>query len=110
MAPYSSTLAWKIPYVSAFALVGNGSKVSLEWIFPLVHWQLLPQWEVELDSEELDPEPDVAGAFPRLHEIIILMVSDAFELWYWRRCLRLPWTARRYCIITFAKTIALLSC
>ena len=51
MAPYSSTLAWKIPYVSAFALVGNGSKVSLEWIFPLVHWQLLPQWEVELDSE-----------------------------------------------------------
>ena len=20
---------------------------------------------------------------------------DAFELWYWRRCLRVPWTARR---------------
>ena len=20
---------------------------------------------------------------------------DAFELWYWRRCLRIPWTARR---------------
>ena len=20
---------------------------------------------------------------------------DAFELWYWRRCLRFPWTARR---------------
>ena len=21
--------------------------------------------------------------------------SDAFELWYWRRLLRVPWTARR---------------
>ena len=21
---------------------------------------------------------------------------DAFELWYWRRLLRVPWTARRY--------------
>ena len=21
--------------------------------------------------------------------------TDAFELWYWRRCLRVPWTARR---------------
>ena len=20
---------------------------------------------------------------------------DAFELWYWRRCLRVPWTVRR---------------
>ena len=20
---------------------------------------------------------------------------DAFELWYWKRCLRVPWTARR---------------
>ena len=25
------------------------------------------------------------------HQII-----DAFELWYWRRLLRVPWTARRY--------------
>ena len=22
--------------------------------------------------------------------------TDAFELWYWRRLLRVPWTARRY--------------
>ena len=22
-------------------------------------------------------------------------IIDAFELWYWRRCLRVPWTARR---------------
>ena len=21
--------------------------------------------------------------------------TDAFELWYWRRCLRVPWTVRR---------------
>ena len=21
---------------------------------------------------------------------------DAFELWWWRRCLRVPWTARRF--------------
>ena len=49
--------------MSPFALVGNGSKVSLEWVFPLVHWQLLPQWEVELDSEELDSEPDVSWGF-----------------------------------------------
>ena len=23
-------------------------------------------------------------------------IIDAFELWYWRRLLRVPWTARRY--------------
>ena len=22
-------------------------------------------------------------------------INDAFELWYWRRLLRVPWTARR---------------
>ena len=22
--------------------------------------------------------------------------TDAFELWYWRRLLRVPWTARKY--------------
>ena len=21
--------------------------------------------------------------------------SDAFELWFWRRCVRVPWTVRR---------------
>ena len=25
-----------------------------------------------------------------------MMNSDAFELWYWRRLLRVPWTARRW--------------
>ena len=26
----------------------------------------------------------------------LLLGIDAFELWYWRRLLRVPWTARRY--------------
>ena len=26
----------------------------------------------------------------------MVMVIDAFELWYWRRLLRNPWTARRF--------------
>ena len=31
---------------------------------------------------------------------------DAFELWCWRRLLRVPWTARRY-ILTILKEISL---
>ena len=27
--------------------------------------------------------------------IIVLVLPNAFELWYWRRLLRVPWTARR---------------
>ena len=25
----------------------------------------------------------------------VLMFTDAFELWYWKRLVRVPWTARR---------------
>ena len=38
---------------------------------------------------------EVGGCFKREGNICIPMGIDAFELWCWRRLLRVPWTARR---------------
>ena len=33
--------------------------------------------------------------FKIMHKVIWQVINDAFELWCWRRLLRVPWTARR---------------
>ena len=30
-----------------------------------------------------------------MHDVFVVVLHDAFELWCWRRLLRVPWTARR---------------
>ena len=33
--------------------------------------------------------------YQRTNAFFFFLRTDAFELWYWRRFLRVPWTARR---------------
>ena len=44
-----------------------------------------------------DPEPQCQIIFYIFHTAVCLLEKfiNAFELWYWRRLLRVPWTARR---------------
>ena len=38
---------------------------------------------------------EIGGRFKRERIYVYLLLIDAFELWCWRRLLRVPWTARR---------------
>ena len=142
MAPYSSTLAWKIPWMEEPGrLQFMGSlRVGHDWAFSLslftfMHWRR--KWQptpVSLPGESLlsmgshrvgHDWSDLAAADNilksrdvtlstkvRLVKAMVFPVVmyvceswtikkaecrriDAFELWCWRRLLRVLWTARR---------------
>ena len=66
-------------------------------------------WQHRLDGHEFEQAPGVGDGQERLeccspwgHKELNMTVkkaehrrTDAFELWCWRRLLRVPWTARR---------------
>ena len=79
MAAHSSTLDWRIPGTGAWWAAVYG--VTQSWI------QLT--W-LSSSSNLLAKKPN-AG----LGCIIECWRIDAFELWCWKRLLRIPWTARR---------------
>ena len=58
------------------AYIGKESKKKKEWIY-VYGISSSHVWMLELDHKE---------GWPRI---------DTFKLWYWRRLLRVPWTARR---------------
>ena len=68
MAPYSSTLAWKIPWTEEAGRLQSMGFSRQEY------WSELPL-----------PSPKKAE-----HQRV-----DAFELWYWIKLSRVPWTAKR---------------
>ena len=87
MAPHSSVLAWRIPgTVEPGGLPSMGShRVGHDWsnlaaaaalkVFPVVMYGC-ESWTIKNSSAECRR-------------------IDAFELWCWRRLLRVPWTPRR---------------
>ena len=72
MATHSSTLVWKIPWTEEPGrLESKGSDKAM--VFPVVMYGC-ESWTVKKAEDRR---------------------IDAFELWFWRRLLRVPWTARR---------------
>ena len=119
MAPHSSTLAWKIPWMEEPG--GPQSMGSLgvrhDWatsfsLFTFLHWRR--KWQptpVFLPGKSrgrgrLGGLPSMGlhrvrhdwsdlAAAAAMHIKAEHWRIDAFELWCWRRVLRVPWTARR---------------
>ena len=71
MATHSSTLAWKIPWTEERSRLQ--SRVAKSW--------------TRLS--------DFTSSLQTMVEVMKIMVTSCFELWCWRRLLRVPWTARR---------------
>ena len=71
MAPHSSSLAWKIPWTEERSRLQ--SRVAKSW--------------TRLS--------DFTSSLQTMVEVMKIMVTSCFELWCWRRLLRVPWTARR---------------
>ena len=122
MATHSSTLAWKIPCAEKPGrLQSMGSwRVRHNWatslsLFTFMHWRRKRQpTPVFLPGESQGRWAAVYGVVQRQTRLKWLSSSsskygceswtmkkaehrrmDAFELWFWRRLLRVPWTARR---------------
>ena len=71
VATHSSTLAWKIPWTEERSRLQ--SRVAKSW--------------TRLS--------DFTSSLQTMVEVMKIMVTSCFELWCWRRLLRVPWTARR---------------
>ena len=71
MATHSSILAWKIPWTEERSRLQ--SRVAKSW--------------TRLS--------DFTSSLQTMVEVMKIMVTSCFELWCWRRLLRVPWTARR---------------
>ena len=103
MANHSSTLAWKIPWMKELGHNLNDLAVAaaaLSW------W-----WYSTINLQAVKCPSSQGYAFSIGHVSTGIHVSsgceswtvkkaehwriDAFELWCWRRLLRVPWTARR---------------
>ena len=123
MAPHSSTLAWKIPWMEESGRLQSmeSQRVGHDWMTSL---SLFTSCIGEGNGNPLqcscleNPRDGrawwaaiygVAQSWTRLKWLSSSMYGceswtvrkfeqwkiDAFELWYWRRLLRVPWTARR---------------
>ena len=79
MATLSSILAWRIPWTEELGgLQSTGRRVWHDWAMSLslsvsLWWSILFKYIYSTECQ----------------------IVDAFELWYWRRLLRVPWTAGR---------------
>ena len=71
MATHSSTLAWKIPWTEERSRLQSRVAKSWTWL------------------------SDFTSSLQTMVEVMKIMVTSCFELWCWRRLLRVPWTARR---------------
>ena len=100
MAIHSRTIAWKIPWTEE-----PGRLQSMGWQRVRHDWAtsldcILKSWDITLLTKFHTVK---AMAFPGItygcENWSIKKAEcwriDAFELWYWRRFLRVPWTARR---------------
>ena len=80
MASYSSILAWRIP-------MDRGAwKAKVHGVTKSQTWQRLRHNSTTQTCTDLKVGPQKKAEHQRI---------DAFELWCWRRLLRVPWTARR---------------
>ena len=79
MATLSSILAWRIPWTEELGgLQSTGRRVWHDWAMSLslsisLRWSILFKYIYSTECQ----------------------IVDAFELWYWRRLLRFPWTAKK---------------
>ena len=62
-------------------------------IFPVVMYGC-ESWTIKLSAKELMLFFFFGLATRSIHDILHVSIIDAFELWCWRRLLRVPWTAR----------------
>ena len=72
----------------------NIQKMKIMASGPITSWEI----DVETVSDFIFLGSKITADGECSHEIKrhLLLGIDAFELWYWRRLLRVPWTARRY--------------
>ena len=111
MATHSSTLAWRIPWTEELGgLQSTGRRVGHDWATSLS----LSPWKETYDQPRQHIKKQ-RHYFARKVHLVKAMVFpvvmygceswtikkaecrriDVFELWCWRRLLRVPWTARR---------------
>ena len=58
--------------------------LNYKWEFNLVQVSLITYWKQKKNCQ-----------CRKIRNILLLVLTDAFELWCWRRLLRVPWTAWR---------------
>ena len=117
MAPHSSTLAWRIPWMEE---PGGLQSMGLQRVGHF-HFHLWPQTNrimlkrkvmTNLDSilknRDITLPTNVHLVKAMVFQVVMYRCEswtikkaehrriDAFELWCWRRLLRVPWTARRF--------------
>ena len=81
MVAHSSILAWRIPWTEEPGRLQSMGSQRVRHDWTSLHFMVFPVVMYECESWTIKKTE---------HRII-----DAFELWCWRRLLRVPWTARR---------------
>ena len=118
MAPHSSTLAWEIPWTEEPGRlqsmgswrVGNDWATSLS-LFTFMHWRRKGNplqcsclenprdggawWAAVYGVTQSRQRLSSSSSSSSIKKKAECRRIDAFELWCWRRLLRVPWTARR---------------
>ena len=112
MAPHSSTLDWKIQWMEEpgrLPSTGVAKSRTRQWLHftSLLGRKVMTNLDIILKSRDISLPTKVclvkAMVFPMvMYGCVSWTIKkaecwriDAFELWFWRRLLRVPWTARR---------------